>query len=353
MEATTPTNEYLQWQENHNPVKIRLHVRAKAFGCTKPIDHWKTVQGLQYWVERRERQLPDYDSCSDAELATFIIQRKIAIFPETMQGPCSKTKTEVFRARSIEALEAADSAPTFNHFTGLLPELRQRVYEIHLQDFEASVLPIKPPIVLTCRLIRQEALPVLYINHTVTLFYYMDQLSKDEWISATDGVVNAPGETKPPGKKYAKMITTLPHKKTWEPTFHRAAVETPRTKKLLLHMAPEHFQYLRQIKLIVQRRCSGRDKATEVSVTLGKAAQTYQVNIERPVTDLGDANRDSEFESEVMVERRVIEVMDQIAARGGKMKLTPDDCRALKHAITRSWCDYSEWHRKTTGKFAY
>ncbi|KAF2480269.1 hypothetical protein BDY17DRAFT_327234 [Neohortaea acidophila] len=353
MEAPTRTNRYLEWQENHDLTKIRLHEQAKAFGSTKAIEDWKTIEGLRYWVQRRELKLLDYEACSDAELSAFIVQRKLAICPDAMQEPYSEGKPWALRACAIEALGAADRAPMFHHFLDLVPELRQRIYEIDMQDFKASSLPAKPPIASTCRLIRQEALPLLYVNHTVILSYDMKQLSKVSWILATDGVVIAPGQTKPPGMTFTEIKNELEQETTWGSIFARASIENYRTTQLLFHMPPEHFQYLRQIHLVFNReRFSAWHKAAAISVTLGKSAQTYRVKVERLDTDLR-INRKLVVQPENMVERRVIEVLDQVATRGGMMKLTAEDFCALKHAITRGWCDYSEWHKETTGEFAY
>lgn len=129
---------------------------------------------------RCQRQLPSYEACSRAELIKFCRER--AVRPE---GRADE--------HLISALERADDEPIFHRFLSLPAELRLRIYSLHIQwlgdgasrdPWHVSKRPYwqtwsskdgpapdhtflppsiqQPPLLLTNRQLRQEAMPVFY-----------------------------------------------------------------------------------------------------------------------------------------------------------------------------------------------
>ena len=68
------------------------------------------------------------------------------------------------RLRLIERLqEQYDHNRNFRRLLDLPPELRRRVYEFYVADFPFTLkLPAQPPLARTCKILRQEVLPVFY-----------------------------------------------------------------------------------------------------------------------------------------------------------------------------------------------
>ncbi|KAF2480270.1 hypothetical protein BDY17DRAFT_327235 [Neohortaea acidophila] len=307
-----------------------LYMRARALGCGPEAKDW-TVEDLSAWLRRRDLQLADYDNCLNDELATFIRDRLIPIFPATPQEPIrEKKKPCVFRRRAIEALEDADHALSFHRFLDLPPELRNRVYELHFEDFPRALkLPAKPPIACTSHFVQQEALPVLYANHEIILPFKMvaNRTHGDRW-------------------KYEGSSVPSQHK-------HRntkSVIETAHTALFLQQMRPEHFQYLRRITIRIPNEESSTlsDEEEEdfqeliIRITLGKAAGSYCVTVvdHDPAFD-DDAEWTGSYEDKVKSE--VEAVLDKVAARGGMLRLTANDIHSIRPAITRGYEKFNDW----------
>ncbi|KAK5127361.1 hypothetical protein LTR85_006700 [Meristemomyces frigidus] len=63
----------------------------------------------------------------------------------------------------MDSLDRDDMHPNFHRFMKLPAELRNQIYGYHLADFRKPIYaPSQPPLSTTCRLIRQEFLPLFY-----------------------------------------------------------------------------------------------------------------------------------------------------------------------------------------------
>ncbi|KAF7185352.1 hypothetical protein HII31_13331 [Pseudocercospora fuligena] len=127
---------------------------------------------------RKQCGLLDYQQCDIDELSGFCITRGLLPLPK-LEGKNKRQRKKVL----IQHLQDADDSSTFNKFLDLPPELRVNIYEFYFQDLQASipnlllgtpnvsdwspdVAKTQPPITITSRLIRKEALPVFYDNIT-------------------------------------------------------------------------------------------------------------------------------------------------------------------------------------------
>lgn len=125
----------------------------------------------RYWnkgplVEKQRlnyrRLLPyEIESINTEELKKFIHDRGLQV---THEAPD--------RAVFVEILERADREWNFSRFTDLPPELRERIYAMYMDEFPKKLtFPNQPPLTLTCRLLRREALPLFYRSTCFSLFF--------------------------------------------------------------------------------------------------------------------------------------------------------------------------------------
>lgn len=324
-----PSNAYWKLEE-HCPYssKIALHKRARALGCTGQAKDW-TVHSLSGWLRRRELQLLDYDRCSSKELATFIRDRQIPIFPVTAHEHANEANTQwPIRRRAIKALEDADHALSFHRFLDLPSELRNLVYELHFQDFpHALEVPAKPPIARTSQFVQRESLPLLYSNHEIILPFKMV-------------------ENRTRGDRWDYERSSVPRVSNHYSI--KCVIETAHTALFLQYMRPEHFQYLRNITLRTGTEndmdVEDEDELQEViiRITLGKAAGSYRVKVEDHDPDFADdAEWTGQYES--ILKAEVEAVLDSVAARGGILRLTANDIHSMRPAIVRAYKRFDDW----------
>lgn len=69
----------------------------------------------------------------------------------------------------MDIIEKADDGLAFKFFLGLSSEHRARIYTLYYQDFPALDQLAHPPLAQVSKLLRQEALPVLYTACTFIL----------------------------------------------------------------------------------------------------------------------------------------------------------------------------------------
>lgn len=115
-------------------------------------------------ARRKERNLLDYQKCTEAELRTFFEQRELIEADEN----------DVERSELVALLENADDEQTFDHFLSLPLELRVLVYDFHLawlQEKNGGSLtsPKPPPISTSCKQLRQETLELFHVSVTFRL----------------------------------------------------------------------------------------------------------------------------------------------------------------------------------------
>ncbi|OQN99105.1 hypothetical protein B0A48_14966 [Cryoendolithus antarcticus] len=138
---------------------------------------------LHKLLERSERYLPHYRSCTPVELRTFVAARHLS------EGIAITQHT---RRSTLERLLAeADEDPMFERFLDLPPELRELIYEYYFansqdrtvdlwpkhtddQDLQPSIMPSEttqpldtsfadlPPLLYCYHQVRAEALPVFW-----------------------------------------------------------------------------------------------------------------------------------------------------------------------------------------------
>ena len=154
----------------HSLIQDLGYVRAKP---TLPKERLSKI------VQRRARGLLCYDRCTHDELKTFIAARNIQLPKSRARAamdPSSLVTAEC--VRMIKKLEAEDEKLEFNKFLDLPPELRSRIYELYDAEFALRLkLPTTPPLGRTCRLVREELLPLFSANHT--FYINLAQTSED------------------------------------------------------------------------------------------------------------------------------------------------------------------------------
>ncbi|KAF2480268.1 hypothetical protein BDY17DRAFT_35246 [Neohortaea acidophila] len=303
MDVILGDNRYWTWEPDHHPDHAELHKRANELGCTRDIGDW-TKEKLTSWLRRRKRELPIYEQCSDAELATFIRQRNLAISPPAKETAL-ETQTWSLRTGAIEVLEAADDAMAFHRFLDLPPELRKLVYEWHVKGFpEAIILPAKPPIAQTCHLIREEVLPVFYSQLSIEIFFELQTNDKGNRIRQRN-----------------------------------------ETNLFLLYMRPKDYQYLNMIDIAVMDEDSGSIEV-DCSVALMKTTSSYRVavgNVDRDAAGVLGTTDDCPHKD--ILERRLKEVLDGMVARGGTLQFTAYDIYSMRYAIERGWREFDDWRK--------
>lgn len=115
--------------------------------------------GLQRQLKRTDMGLLSYVDCTNNELRDFIRSR--GVDKQSIRGKLGQ------REELLRALEYQDYHPKFEKFTSLPSELRTQIYEYYFAGFQKRAhAPQQPPLTLTCRLIRDEALPLFYSSCT-------------------------------------------------------------------------------------------------------------------------------------------------------------------------------------------
>ncbi|USW58434.1 hypothetical protein Slin15195_G117530 [Septoria linicola] len=67
------------------------------------------------------------------------------------------------RKAMVSVLMGGDETRVFERFVELPPELRERIYKLHISTFPEYLFnPTQPPITRCCKMLRREALPVFY-----------------------------------------------------------------------------------------------------------------------------------------------------------------------------------------------
>jgi hypothetical protein len=126
-------------------------------------------------LNRKERNLLAYETCTVAELRGFVNARRLKL-------PTNSRRT---KADYINTLQAADDEPDLSRFFDLAPpELREMVYKEYFNALpDLPLNPHQPPLVLASSRLRQEALPSYYSECTFSLT--INTLSRRPYPSAT------------------------------------------------------------------------------------------------------------------------------------------------------------------------
>lgn len=142
--------------------KDTIYRRLQALGLDK-VSLSRTKADLVTILHRHDSGRICFDRYTDAELWARGLQYRRE---HNVVRNRDNTISHAARVRLIKFLEEQDDAKyTFKRFLDIPPELRNRVYEFYIADFPSSLkLPTKPPLSRTCRLLRQEVLPVFYAN---------------------------------------------------------------------------------------------------------------------------------------------------------------------------------------------
>ncbi|KAK4549770.1 hypothetical protein LTR36_005071 [Oleoguttula mirabilis] len=133
--------------------EMREELEARGYHVGSIMDKDR----LREHLRRSDLGLMSYYKCTNEELRQLIEARQIDISSYTDKhriGP---------RQDLTHSLDRADMHPKFHGFTKLPAELRNQIYGYHLADFQKSIYaPSQPPLSKTCRLIRQEFIPLFY-----------------------------------------------------------------------------------------------------------------------------------------------------------------------------------------------
>ena len=138
--------------------ELRVLLEQRNYQAPKSAD----VPALRECLRRSDVGMQSYVSLTNAGLRDLIAQRGI----ETDFGIGNKGG----RAELVGALTTADYHPKFHRFSHLPPEIRIRIYGHYFAEFKKPLhAPIQPPLTLTSRLIRHEALPLFYASSRFVL----------------------------------------------------------------------------------------------------------------------------------------------------------------------------------------
>lgn len=130
-------------------------------------------------ANRKERGLLDYESCTTAELMTFVQSRGLNMSANALPKLSTQSTIrldepgfgldDLTKKDYVAILRKADDAAVFDNFLKLAPELRTINYQKYYEDFELPTLPHEPPLTLISKDVRAEALPIFYAESTFTL----------------------------------------------------------------------------------------------------------------------------------------------------------------------------------------
>lgn len=140
--------------------------RIQEAGYDNPLGNARKEK-LVPFMQRIDRCLPCYHICANDELERFCRDRRICIFPQAKKQTGKKK-----RQAMIDVLFEADKGLSFNRFLDLPPELRNEVYELSMTSYPEELnTPTHPPLARTCKLVRNEVLPMFYHSHRFQLIY--------------------------------------------------------------------------------------------------------------------------------------------------------------------------------------
>lgn len=138
-------------------------------------------------MERSNSGKLSYGQFTNKELRDFMNSR--GIVKNFGKGKIGK------RSELIAELEREDDDPKFHHFIKLPAELRNMVYTYYYAEFKDKNLncPQQPPLTVTSRQIRNEALPLFYASCLFEFRYFADHPAERfrlptefcNWIHAT------------------------------------------------------------------------------------------------------------------------------------------------------------------------
>ncbi|GIZ47052.1 hypothetical protein CKM354_001015300 [Cercospora kikuchii] len=139
--------------------KAALRSRLEAVNYHVPLSplHRGT---LAQQLQRLDRQLLSYFSCSVTELQQYVTARGLQL-EQSRRSLVNKL---------ITALETADANPSFKYLLDLPPELRVLIYGFYMSNFDSTLQsPTQPPLTKVSTQIRQESLPIFYNTCTFGL----------------------------------------------------------------------------------------------------------------------------------------------------------------------------------------
>ena len=101
-----------------------------------------------------------YDSCSDAEIKKFAVDRRLVL-----------SNTKLARGTLAKKLMEDDMDPSFRGFLDLPPEIRTIIYDLYMSDFATESLqyPCQPPLTRASQLLRKETLPLFFSTCTLCI----------------------------------------------------------------------------------------------------------------------------------------------------------------------------------------
>ncbi|KAK3722716.1 hypothetical protein LTR37_002287 [Vermiconidia calcicola] len=109
---------------------------------------------LNRLATRAQRCLPSYETCSIKELKAICAQQRL-------QLSGLEKKQDL-----VDRLELEDESRTFNAFLDLPAELRNVIYFMHFDGFDAMDVPFPPPITTVSKQLRQETLLLFFRSCT-------------------------------------------------------------------------------------------------------------------------------------------------------------------------------------------
>lgn len=158
------------WPRTYRSRKSKADLLAKHQSMGRDIPAHSEAY-LNEMEDRQECGHMVYEdlNISKQELARFIKDRQL----DRDRSWLAKSPS---RRQLIKRLQEADLVKDFPKFVDLAPELRERIYELHVSSLPDRVaFPFKlPPIARSSQLLRREALPVIFQNLGV-FFVYVDQ----------------------------------------------------------------------------------------------------------------------------------------------------------------------------------
>lgn len=270
-------DEYWQLDDYKDTTSYSLRNSLKKKGYWVPSAALKAdIVKMQHLVDRG---LLCYEKCSNAELQTFVTDRKIV-----------GTTPRDHIALTVEALKRADSELEFPRFRELPAELRIRVYHYYVSEFgDVLTTPAQPPLSRTCKQLRNEVLPVFYASHGVQLTFQC---------SDTQSNIFRPDDT---------------------------------TMLFLLNLAPENLAELRRIRIRIIKKgrgiylidvtLFGDETAAEHDITTD-SSKSYNVP-GMPTVKATVANLEAGFAM----------VLDGVCLKEGRKKLVLSDVYKLRKAI--------------------
>lgn len=238
MTISNEFDEYWKLDTYENLTKPQILERLKAIGHTTVRNSW-TKRALATVPQRHDRGFMCFDKYSPIDLHEFARNRNLSRREHHRNWFHAATDKNL--GSLIQDLEQSDRQWIFPRFTELPAELRRIIYGFYIADFPGSLrLPTKPPLSRTCKLLRQEVLPMFYGNVELQI-----ELKQDS---------NNP-------RRFAESINT---------------------QLFLLHLASADAACIRRLKLVVARRQScvlntGDEVQKAFHIDLGSSKDDFRV----------------------------------------------------------------------------